>query len=399
MTDKLVKWLAPTAKSSYKRFLSQEFWGSGVPHVLLGMNLNERIDQFYQQAAQEIGSYIATFQFSKGVEKIYDAHLKTIQHNLEEHQKALAWKGLGVALAALPVLAATDYSAMYLRNYLTSKTFKTHDFVDLVGLGTQDKQGHPNNKTSETPQHQRDRYAFERQQLTNIGKAVGLSLILAGAGSGWAYHQMKKGADLPAFLTHSFQVPFSESLAKVHHHLKQGRSAPLAILFPDKAEKTSLQSLLSFKNQETGAITGKMDDISDLQVFSSFGAFGYSGLILSARDSVERFEGIVKFAWYGFANMVIPNIVQKSIEPTLDKKFGKHSDKKTVYSFLATVATGAFLYAMPPTLGCLFTRKKRAEDYKAQELKQTQALKKPSPPLSQPYRGSSFSPHPLARGT
>ena len=393
MTDKLVKWLAPTAKSSYKRFLSQEFWGSGVPHVLLGMNLNERIDQFYQQAAQEIGSYIATFQFSKGVEKIYDAHLKTIQHNLEEHQKALAWKGLGVALAALPVLAATDYSAMYLRNYLTSKTFKTHDFVDLVGLGTQDKQGHPNNKTSETPQHQRDRYAFERQQLTNIGKAVGLSLILAGAGSGWAYHQMKKGADLPAFLTHSFQVPFSESLAKVHHHLKQGRLAPLAILFPDKAEKTSLQSLLSFKNQETGAITGKMDDISDLQVFSSFGAFGYSGLILSARDSVERFEGIVKFAWYGFANMVIPNIVQKSIEPTLDKKFGKHSDKKTVYSFLATVATGAFLYAMPPTLGCLFTRKKRAEDYKAQELKQTQALKKPSPPLSQPYRGASFSPY------
>jgi hypothetical protein len=393
MTDKLVKWLAPIAKISAQRFLWQEFWGSGVPHVLLGMNLNERIDQFYQQAAQEIGSYIATFQFSKGVEKIYDAHLKTIQYNPEEHQKALAWKGLGVALAALPVLAATDYSAMYLRNYLTSKTFKTHDFVDLVGLGTQDKQGHPNNKTSETPQHQRDRYAFERQQLTNIGKAVGLSLILAGAGSGWAYHQMKKGADLPAFLTHSFQVPFSESLAKVHHHLKQGRLAPLAILFPDKAEKTSLQSLLSFKNQETGAITGKMDDISDLQVFSSFGAFGYSGLILSARDSVERFEGIVKFAWYGFANMVIPNIVQKSIEPTLDKKFGKHSDKKTVYSFLATVATGAFLYAMPPTLGCLFTRKKRAEDYKAQELKQTQALKKPSPPLRQPYRGASFSPY------
>jgi hypothetical protein len=393
MTDKLVKWLAPIAKISAQRFLWQEFWGSGVPHVLLGMNLNERIDQFYQQAAQEIGSYIATFQFSKGVEKIYDAHLKTIQYNPEEHQKALAWKGLGVALAALPVLAATDYSAMYLRNYLTSKTFKTHDFVDLVGLGTQDKQGHPNNKTSETPQHQRDRYAFERQQLTNIGKAVGLSLILAGAGSGWAYHQMKKGADLPAFLTHSFQVPFSESLAKVHHHLKQGRLAPLAILFPDKAEKTSLQSLLSFKNQETGAITGKMDDISDLQVFSTFGSFGFGGYIISARGPVEQFEGLVKFIWYGFANMILPNILKKSIEPTLDKKFGKHSDEKTVYSFLATVATGAFLYAMPPTLGCLFTRKKRAEDYKAQELKQTQALKKPSPPLRQPYRGASFSPY------
>jgi hypothetical protein len=397
MTEKLVKWLAPTAKSSYKRFLSQEFWGSGVPHVILGMNLNERIDQFYQQAAQEIGSYIATFQFSKGVEKIYDAHLNTLTNDTTQHQKALAWKGLGVALAALPVLAATDYSAMYLRNYLTSKTFKTHDFVDLVGLGTQDKQGHPNNKTSETPQHQRDRYAFERQQLANIGKAVGLSLLLAGAGSGWAYHQMKKGADLPAFLTHPFQVPFSESLAKVHQHLKKGRLAPLAILFPEQGEKTSLQSLLSFRNQETGEITGKMDDISDLQVFSSFGAFGYSGYMLSARGPVEQFEGLVKFIWYGFANMILPNIFKKSIEPNLVKKYGEKSDKATVYSFLGTVATGAFLYAMPPTLGCLFTRKKRAEDYKAQELKQTQALKKPSAPLSQPYR-ASLSPRPLALG-
>jgi hypothetical protein len=393
MTDKLVKWLAPIAKISAQRFLWQEFWGCGVPHVLLGMNLNERIDQFYQQAAQEIGSYIATLQFSKGVEKIYDAHLKTIQYNPEEHQKALAWKGLGVALAALPLLAATDYSAMYLRNYLTSKTFKTNNFVDLVGLGDQDKDGTQKNKAPETEAHKKERFGFERNQLKTIGTAVGLSLILAGAGSGWAYHQMKKGADLPAFLTHSFQVPFSESLAKVHHHLKQGRLAPLAILFPDKAEKTSLQSLLSFKNQETGAITGKMDDISDLQVFSTFGSFGFGGYIISARGPVEQFEGLVKFIWYGFANMILPNILKKSIEPTLDKKFGKHSDEKTVYSFLATVATGAFLYAMPPTLGCLFTRKKRAEDYKAQELKQTQALKKPSPPLRQPYRGASFSPY------
>ncbi|MCE2930705.1 MAG: hypothetical protein LW809_04895 [Vampirovibrionales bacterium] len=377
MSDKLVKWLAPIAKSSGQRFFWQEFLGSGVPHVLLGMNLNERIDQFYQQAAQEVGSYMATFQFSKGVEKIYDAHLNTLKHGTAEQKNALAWKGLGVALATLPVLAATDYSAMYLRNYLTSKTFKTHNFVDLVGLGDDDTD-HKKKNATETDVHKKERYAFERTQLETIGKAVGLSLAIGGVTSGWAYHQMKKGADLPAFLTKQFKVPFTESLAKVHNQLKKGRLKHLAILFPEKGGKTSLQDLLSFKNRETGEITGDMGDISDLQVFSSFGTFGYSGLILSARDPVERFEAIVKFAWYGFANMVIPNIVQKSIEPTLDKKFGKHSDKKAVYSFLATVATGAGLYAMPPTVACLFTRKDRSTDYKAQQAKT-------APPMQNAY--------------
>jgi hypothetical protein len=375
MSDKLVKWLAPIAQSSYKRFLWQEILGSGVPHVLLGMNLNERIDQFYQQAAQEVGSYMATFQFSKLVEKIYDAHLNTLKQGTSEQKKAMAWKGLGVALAALPVLAATDYSAMYLRNYLTSKTFKMHDFVELVGLGDQKKED-KKDQARESEAHQKERFAFEREQLVAIGKALGLSLAVGGVASGWAYHQMKKGADLPAVLTKQFKVPLTESLAKVNQHLKKGRLAPLAILFPEKGSKTSLHDLFSFKNRETGEITGNMDDISDLQVFSTFGTFGYSGLILSARDPVERFEGLVKFAWYGFANMILPNIMKKSIEPTLDKKFGKHSDKKAVYSFLATVGTGAFLYAMPPTLGCLFTRKDRAENYKAQQVKTATPMKK-----------------------
>jgi hypothetical protein len=74
--------------------------------------------------------------------------------------------------------------------------------------------------------------------------------------------------------------------------------------------------------------------------------------------------------------MILPNVMKKSIEPTLDEKFGKHSDKKAVYSFLATVGTGAFLYAMPPTLGCLFTRKDRAENYKAQQVKTAPPMKK-----------------------
>jgi hypothetical protein len=375
MSDKLVKWLAPIAQSSYKRFLWQEFWGSGVPHVLLGMNLNERIDQFYQQAAQEIGSYITTLQFSKWVEKFYDAHLNTFKTDSTEHKKTLAWKGLGVALAALPVLAATDYSAMYLRNYLTSKTFKTHDFVDLVGLGDQKKEDQKD-QARESEAHKKDRFAFERKQLETIGKSVGLALAFGGLGSWWAYHQMKKGADMPAVLTKSFKVPFTESLAKVHHQLKKGRLAPLAILLPEKGDKTSLQDLLSFKNRETGQITGKMDDISDLQVFSSFGVFGYSGYMLSARDAVERFEGLVKFAWYGLANMVVPNVIEKFVEPKWAKKYGANSDKKAVYSFLATVGTGAFLYAMPPTLGCLFTRKDRAENYKAQQVKTATPMKK-----------------------
>jgi hypothetical protein len=376
MSDKLVKWLAPIAKSSGQRFLWQEVLGSGVPHVALGMNFGDRVDQFYQQAAQEVGSYLATFQFSKGVEKLYDAHLNTLKDTTEQ-KKALAWKGLGVALASLPVLAATDYSAMYLRNYLTSKTFKTHNFVDLVGLGNNHKEGKSKDKAPETETHKKERYAFERKQLLTIGKAVGLALAVGGVGAGWAYHQMKKGADLPAVLTKEFKVPFTESLAKLHHHLKKGRMKPLAILLPEKGSRTSLQDVLSFKNRETGKITGKMDDISELQVFSSFGAFGYSGLILSARDPVERFEGLVKFAWYGFANMILPNVMKKSIEPTLDKKFGKHSDKKAVYSFLATVGTGACLYAMPPTLACLFTRKDRANDYKAKQAKPTMPLGKP----------------------
>ncbi|MCE2930127.1 MAG: hypothetical protein LW809_01905 [Vampirovibrionales bacterium] len=386
MSEKLVKWLAPIAKSSGQRFLWQEVLGSGVPHVALGMNFGDRVDQFYQQAAQELGSYIATFQFSKGIEKIYDAHLNTLKNGTAEQKKALAWKGLGVALATLPVLAATDYSAMYLRNYLTSKTFKTHNFVDLVGLGndTDDKK----KKAPETEAHKKDRYAFERTQLLTIGKAVGLALAVGGVGSGLAYHQMKKGADLPAVLTKSFKVPLTESLAKVHHHLKNGRMKPLAILLPEKGSRTSLQDLLSFKNRETNTITGKMDDISDLQVFSSFGTFGYSGLILSARDPVERFEGLVKFAWYGFANMVLPNVMKKSIEPTLDKKFGKHSDEKSVYSFLATVATGACLYAMPPTLACLFTRKDRANDYKVKQAKapmpEAKAYTRPMPSRPMP---------------
>jgi len=375
MSDKLVKWLAPIAQSSYKRFLWQEILGSGVPHVLLGMNLNERIDQFYQQAAQEVGSYMATFQFSKLVEKIYDAHLNTLKKGTSEQKKAMAWKGLGVALAALPVLAATDYSAMYLRNYLTSKTFKTHDFVELVGLGDQKKED-KKDQARESEAHQKERFAFEREQLVAIGKALGLSLAVGGVASGWAYHQMKKGADLPAVLTKQFKVPLTESLAKVNQHLKKGRLAPLAILFPEKGVSTSLQDLLSFKNRKTGNYTGKMDDISDLQVFSSFGVFGYSGYMLSARDAVERFEGLVKFAWYGLANMVVPNVIEKFVEPKWAKKYGANSDKKAVYSFLATVGTGAVLYAMPPTLGCLFTRKDRAENYKAQQVKTAPPMKK-----------------------
>ena len=379
MSDKLVKWLAPTAKSSYKRFLWQEILGSGVPHVLLGMNLGDKVDQFYQQFAQEVGSYMATYQFSKWIEKLYDAHLDTVKHNPIQQKNALVWKGLGVPLATLPVLAATDYSAMYMRNYLTSKTFKTHDFVDLVGLGNEKDE--EKKKLPETTLHQKERHAFEAQQLKTIGKAVGISLVMGGLASGWAYHQMKKGADLPQWIRHEFKVPLTESFAKIHQHLKKSPFKPLAMLFPEKGLRTSVQSLVSFKNRDTNTITGKMDDITDLQVFSSFGVFGYTGVILSARDSVERFEGLVKFAWYGFANMVIPNIVKKSVDPWLEKKAGKNADKNAVYSFLATVGTGAFLYALPPTLACLFTRKDRANEYKA---KQNKSLPILDPSYSKP---------------
>jgi hypothetical protein len=333
--DNTVRFLAPHAKKPVNRFLGQEVFGSGVPHVALGMNFGDRVDQFYQQFAQEVGSYVATYQFSKLVEKLYDADIQRMKP--EDREKALAWKSMGVALASLPVLAATDYSAMYLRNYLTSKTFKTHDFVELVGL-SHNKQ---NPQQPESDSHKKERHQFEKQQLLIIAKALGISLGLGALGVAWTRSQMKKGASLPQFITKEFKIPFTDKLNK------------------GKGIESSLFKLLSFKD-------GKMDNITDLQVFSTFGSFGYAGLIFSARDMVERFECIVKFAWYGFANMIIPNAVNKKLEPWLEKKAQGNADRKSVYSFLATVATGAFLYALPPTLACLFTRKDRAEALQAQ---------------------------------
>lgn len=177
--DNTVRFLAPHAKKPFNRFLGQEVFGSGVPHVALGMNFGDRVDQFYQQFAQEVGSYVATYQFSKLVEKLYDADIKSMKP--EDREKALAWKSMGVALASLPVLAATDYSAMYLRNYLTSKTFKTHDFVELVGLSHQ--QQNPQQLESDT--HKEERHQFENEQLLMIAKALGISLGLGALGVAW----------------------------------------------------------------------------------------------------------------------------------------------------------------------------------------------------------------------
>jgi hypothetical protein len=332
--DKATEWLKPYAKKNSVRFVAQEVLGSGVPHVALGMNLGDRVDQFYQQFAQEAGSYLSTLGYSKLVQNFYEHH----EARLPEASKpqANAWKGLGVAMAALPMLAATDYAAMNMRNYLTSKTFKTHNFADLVGLGKSTPQ-------QETEDHKKERYAFEHQQLQTIGKALGIGLALGAAGSGWAFSQMKRGAKLPSWLTHSFKIPFSNMLSK---------QTPL--------KETSLHKLLSFKD-------GSMNNITGLQVFSSFGTFGYSGLILAARSPVEQFEAWVKFGWYGFANMVFPTVVSKGLDKKMEGWSKGDADKKKVYQFMAETATGAVLYAMPPTLACLFTRRKRNDEYNAKQ--------------------------------
>lgn len=339
--DRFINAVAPVAKKPSSQFFWQEFWGSGVPHVILGANLGDKVDQFYQQAAQEVGSYVATYQFSKVVARLYDAHIHTLSD--EEKKIASTWKALGVGLAALPVLAVTDYSAMYLRNYLTSKTFKTHDFVDLVGLGSKQ-----DTTKEESPVHKKDRIQFEHEQLKIIGTAVGLGFLTAALGSGWAYRQMKRSADLPKFLTREFKIPFLP-------------------------KKTSLYDWFSFKD-------GNMDNINGGQVFSTFGAFAYAGLILGARKSIERWEGIVKFAWYGFANMIIPNAVEKRLENKFNQMAKGNTDKKAVYSFLTKVGTGALLYAVPSTLLCLFTRKDRVKALQAKEAAEKQ---KSSPRVTQ----------------
>jgi hypothetical protein len=319
--DKVIDWLKPHAKKNSVRFVAQEVLGSGVPHVALGMNLGDRVDQFYQQFAQEAGSYISTLGYSKLVQNVYEHHEAKLPSAQRETTKA--WKCLGVALAALPMLAATDYAAMNMRNYLTSKTFKTHNFADLVGLGKNQPQ------QQETEEHQRERYAFERQQLQTVGKALGMGLAVGAIGSGWAFSRMKQGAALPSGLIRRFKIPFSNLF---------NRKAPL--------KETSLQEILSFKN-------GSMNNITGLQVFSTFGTFGYSGLVLAARSPVEQFEAWVKFGWYGFANMVFPTVVSKSLAEKMNRWAKGDADKKKVYQF--------------PTLACLFTRRKRNDAYNAKE--------------------------------
>jgi hypothetical protein len=332
LPKRCIEWLKPYAKKNSVRFVAQEVGGSGIPHVALGMNFGDRVDQFYQQFCQEVGSYILTLTASHQVQRFFERHeLRLTQP--EQKKLRLKWKSLGVAFASLPLLAASDYSAMYMRNYLTSKTFKTHNFVDLVGLGASTSQ-------PETDEKRQDRYAFERKQLQTVACAMGTGVLTGAAGAGWAFHHMKQGSALPRLLEQSFSLPFLKD---------EKTKGPL---------KTSLYNLLRFKD-------GTMSNITALQVFASFGAFGYSGLILGARSPVEQFEAWVKFGWYGLANMVFPKLLSKRMEKSISEWAGADKDAQKVYSFLTETVTGAVLYAMPPTLACLLTRRKRVDQFHA----------------------------------
>jgi hypothetical protein len=355
--DRFINAVAPIAERPFYRFLGQEIIGSGVPHVGLGMNFRDKVDQFYQQAGQEFGSYVATYQFSKLVEHLYDRHISTLSG--AEKENALTWKAVGIGMATLPMFAATDYASMYLRNYLTSKTFKTHDFVQLVGLGQEQ-----DTTKKESSAHQKERHQFENQQLQTIGMAVGLALLVGGVGSWFAYRQMKRGAPLPEFLMREFKIPFLKI-------------------------KTSLHGWLGF-NAKNGDLNeaGKMDHLNGGQLCSTFGAFGYSGMILSSRDAVERMEAIIKFAWYGFANVVIPNAVEKRLENKINVMTKGDQKKQSVYRFLSSLGVGAFLYALPPTLTCLLTRKDRAKAFEAQKAAQEQKI---TPPVTQNRRPQPLS--------
>jgi hypothetical protein len=192
-----------------------------------------------------------------------------------------------------------------------------------------------------------ERHAYEKKQLLRIEQSLGLAAGVAALGGGFALHGFKTNRALPQWLHKEVKLPFAKAA-------------------------TTWKTLLSFEK-------GDIENVSGLQMFASFGTFAYMGQIASARGPIERFEAWTRYGWYGIANMILPSMLGKTVQPFLEKHVANPVHRQN-YDFMIKMLTGAFLYAAPSAVLSLSTRETRFE--KLQSKHPTTALVQASHPLS-----------------